>query len=271
MTLRLTGVVWQNECREMGDGRLRRIASARRRAACLSSPKPGALYKGLLMRIAIVVLCMFLAGGPTLASESRCFGTPAKGRLENGARLPLRGENFRSYSMLGWGMGRTYVHSRVSDVLLDAFGEAARATPGVEFVYAETGWRRGGPFYPHRTHQNGLSVDIMVPVLRDGKPALLPLLATNRFGYDIEFDDRGQYGDFTIDFDALGQLLYALHRAAIRHGVPIERVIFEVPLQSHLFRAQRGAYLRRNLVFSKRQAWVRHDEHIHIDFRIPCR
>ncbi len=222
------------------------------------------------MRVVLVALWVLLPAA-SVAAESRCFGTPAKGRIENAARLPLRGDNFQSYSVLGWGLGRTYVHDRVHEVLLDAFAELAEATPETVFVYAETGLRNGGRFYPHRTHQNGLSVDIMVPVRRNGESALLPLSATNRFGYDIEFDDRGQYGDYRIDFDALGQLLYALHRSAARHGVGIERVIFEVPLQAHLFKSERGADVRRNLSFSKRQAWVRHDEHIHIDFRVPCR
>ena len=31
------------------------------------------------------------------------------------------------------------------------------------------------------------------------------------------------------------------------------------------------AYLKDNIQFSKRRSWVRHDEHYHVDFAIPCK
>jgi penicillin-insensitive murein endopeptidase len=38
-----------------------------------------------------------------------------------------------------------------------------------------------------------------------------------------------------------------------------------------LLTSQDGAYLRANIPFMNRQAWVRHDEHYHVDFAFPCR
>ena len=36
--------------------------------------------------------------------------------------------------------------------------------PDTVYKYTETGFENGGKFRPHKTHQNGLSVDFMTPV-----------------------------------------------------------------------------------------------------------
>lgn len=204
------------------------------------------------------------------AAESVCFGTTSNGRLKDGVSLPREGENFSTYSSVGWAIGRTYVHSRVRAALIDAFAAVGRELPKRRFVYGETGFEEGGPFKPHRTHQNGLSVDIMVPVLRDGQSVPLPGHAFNRFGYDIEFDAQGRYEDYRIDFETLAALIFHLHAAGKQHGAPIERVIFDPALRERLFATRLGEWLRANVTFMKHQAWVRHDEHIHVDFAVRC-
>ena len=208
---------------------------------------------------------------PTLLAEtSKCFGTTANGRLQGGVSLPLSGNNFSAYSVLGWTSGRTYVHSAVSDILIEAFRALERSAAGKTFVYGETGWKQGGRFKPHKTHQNGLSVDLMVPVLLEGESVPLPGGMFNRYGYDIEFNKEGRYEDYRIDFEALAELIYQIHLAAKTNSVAIDRVIFDLPLQQHLWSTKRGEFLRQSVTFSKKAAWVRHDEHIHIDFGIAC-
>ena len=221
----------------------------------------------------ILLLCLALTGcaGQADGVESTCYGTPENGSLDNGVSLPLSGSNFSSYSYLGWQLGRTHVHSKVHTVLLEAFGKLETSSPDKVFVYGETGWASGGRIRPHKTHRNGLSVDLMVPVVKSGKSVPLPASALNRFGYDLEFNDEGVLGEYRIDWEALGAWLYELHRSAERNHTPIRRVIFEVPLQRHLFASTHGEYLKRNITFSTKKAWVRHDEHFHIDFSVPCR
>jgi penicillin-insensitive murein DD-endopeptidase len=203
-------------------------------------------------------------------TQSICYGTPEDGSLEHGVRLPRTGSNFEAYSSVGWLAGRTYVHSRVHSVLIQAFSALETSAPGKVFVYGETGWASGGRIRPHKTHRNGTSVDLMVPVLRDGRSVPLPGSAFNRYGYDIAFDDNGIYGQYQIDWEALGQWIHELHRAARREGIGIRRIIFEVPLQKHLLASSRGSYLKEHIAFSTKQAWVRHDDHIHVDFSVPC-
>ncbi|MDR2207630.1 MAG: penicillin-insensitive murein endopeptidase [Azoarcus sp.] len=217
---------------------------------------------------AIIVILSTSAMG----AESVCYGTPSNGRLEAGVQLPGSGVNFEPYSSLGVAAGRTYVHSAVADVVLIAYSSLARSMPEVKYVYGESGWKEGGRIRPHRTHQNGLAVDFMVPV-RDaqGKSVALPSGAWNKFGYDIEFDSEARFGGLTIDFDAIAEHLHALHSAAQAKGIGVERVIFDPGFLPELYKTKRGDFIKNNINFMKGQAWIRHDEHYHVDFSVPCK
>jgi penicillin-insensitive murein endopeptidase len=119
----------------------------------------------------------------------------------------------------------------VRDFVVKAYRELEKEAPGKRFVFGETGWKTGGRIRPHRTHQNGVSVDFMVPVLdSDGKSVPLPTGPLNRFGYGIDFDGAGRSGDLRIDFP----------------------------------------YLKQHVKFMQGKAWIRHAEHYHVDFSIKC-
>ncbi len=125
--------------------------------------------------------------------------------------------------------------------------------PDNVFKYAETGFEQGGQFKPHKTHRNGLSVDFMVPVVDEkGLSVHLPTLPLNRFGYDIEFNAQGEFGELTIDYEAMGLHLVSLHKETKRRGYDIWRVIFDPQLQPYLFKTKHGEYLRQNIQFSKK-------------------
>ena len=205
-------------------------------------------------------------------ADSTCFGTASQGRLEGGVRIPESGPNFQSYSVLGVSMGRTYVHGKVAAVLQRSYSALATQAPGKVFVYGESGWAKGGRIKPHRTHQNGTAVDLMVPVLdAEGRSVPLPSNATNRFGYGIEFDAQGRYEKLRIDFEAIAEHLYALDAAAKAEGIGIARVIFERAYLPKLYATQRGPWIRQNVHFMQAEPWIRHDEHYHVDFDISCR
>jgi penicillin-insensitive murein endopeptidase len=139
-------------------------------------------------------------------------------------------------------------------------------------MYGETGWASGGSFKPHKTHQNGLSVDFMVPVVdKAGKSVPLPTNAFNKFGYDIEFDAKGRYGELTIDYEAITAHLHAIKKAADAKKVKIWRVIFDPELQPFLKKTKSWSAIKGQIQFSKRRSWVRHDDHYHIDFEVPCK
>jgi penicillin-insensitive murein endopeptidase len=214
---------------------------------------------------------VLLISSSVFAGESICYGTTSKGRLEGAVRLPSDGVNFTSYSTTAELLGRTYVHSKVRDIIVDSYRALETEAPDKVFKYAETGFENGGRFKPHKTHQNGLSVDFMVPVVNEeGSSVYLPTHYFNKLGYNVEFDKNGNYKEYSIDYQAMAAHIVTLHKAAKRQGADIWRVIFDPKLQQHLLKTKHGPYLKKNILFSKKRSWVRHDEHYHVDFVIQC-
>lgn len=189
------------------------------------------------------ILSAVLLAAPALAgAASTCHGLVHMGRIDGAVKLPQDGPNFYAYSSMAALAGRTYVHSEVAAIVLGAYGALQSALPGTVFVYGETGGVRGGLFKPHRTHQNGLSVDFFVPV-RDaaGRSVPLPTPATSRFGYDIEFDAQGRYGAYRIDFPALAEHLFHLDTAARARGLGLAKVIIDPRYETSFCSTPRAA------------------------------
>ena len=208
----------------------------------------------------------------SIAENSTCFGTTGNGRLDNGVKLPASGNNYVGYSSIARLAGRTYVHSEVKKIVVGAYEALAQSHPDKVFKYAETGFQNGGKFKPHKTHQNGLSIDFMTPVLNSkGESVHLPTNPLNKFGYNIEFDAEDRYQEYSIDYEAMAAHIVALHKQAKSLGYDLWRVIFDPKLQGKLMAARGGEYLRKNIQFSKKRSWVRHDEHYHVDFQVPCK
>ncbi len=221
------------------------------------------------MKYLFIILLLYSSNA--LSRESICFGTTSNGRLDNGVKLPSSGSNFVSYSSVAAMTGRTYVHSAVKDIILAAYKDLERSQPSKVFKYAETGFKNGGLFKPHKTHRNGLSVDFMTPVINSkGESVHLPTHPLNKFGYKIEFDSQDNYDGLTIDYDALAAHIVALHQQAKKLGYDIWRVTFDPQLQGNLLKTDHADYLKNHIQFSKKRSWVRHDEHYHVDFSVPC-
>lgn len=201
-----------------------------------------------------------LSNGPSV-----CHGTTRDGWLDNG--VPVTGGGVaRPYCWVCTRALRTYGFDRAVEAVDLAYGNMGTAHPQTAWVYGESGFPWGGRFRPHRTHRNGLSFDLMVP-LADG--ASLPANPTNRFGYDEHFDADGRGRAGRIDFAAMADHLAALDQSTRGKGGRIARVIFAPDLQDDLFSAP-GSGEIRHLTFSTRPSWVRHDNHYHVDFDFPC-
>jgi penicillin-insensitive murein endopeptidase len=221
----------------------------------------------------IIFIALFTAFPLFSAAQvSVCFGSSERGRLENGVKLPSSGKNFSSYGVIPELAGRTYVHSVVRDVIVDAYTSLSELHPGKVYKFAETGLKDGGLFKPHKTHQNGSSVDFIVPVQdAQGRSVNLPTTALNKYGYAIEFDAKGRYKDYRIDYEALAAHLVALNKAAKKHKVTLRRVIFDPKLTPNLYNTAYGEYLKKNIIIPMKNSWVRHDEHYHVDFNLNCK
>lgn len=224
-----------------------------------------------LPAIALAGYCGWITWlGRDFAPPSRCHGTAVNGYLTHGRRLPYSGENFRAYSLLGYLSGRTFMHGAVRDAVLSSYARVATRRPELRFVYGEGSWPWGGLLWPHRTHANGTSVDFFVPLrTRDGDVAEMPVSVFNKLGYSVGFDNAGRAGDLQIDFEAMALHLVELDHAAREYGLKVRRVIFDSHLQPHLFATREGAKLSGRLSFLGK-AWVRHDQHYHVDFGGAC-
>lgn len=208
----------------------------------------------------------FIAIGKTTNSVSK--GHISDGSISNSKRLPTSGENYETYSRLGSTIGRTCVHHAVRNTIVSAYDLLHETMPAITFVYGETGWCwGGGDFYPHHTHQNGLSVDFMVPVRRSGESVAVPTSIIDGFGYLLEFNSEGKLEDYSVDFEAIAAHLLALENEGKKHGVKIKRIILAPGLQKKLFKSGKaGRMVKRRFKWNKKQAWVRHDDHYHVDF-----
>ena len=112
----------------------------------------------------------------------------------------------------------------------------------------------------------------MVPVLdRGGRSVPLPTWPWNQYGYGLEFDKKGRSGEYLIDFEAIAAHLEVLYGEATKRGAGIDRVIFDPAFLPLLFATSHGSFIQSHMSFLSRQAWVRHDEHYHVDFRMLCR
>ncbi len=221
--------------------------------------------------IIYLILLTALRGAFAESAESTCYGTTKDGRLINGWQLPSSGNNFEAYSAIGVLGGRTYVHSHIYNVIIAAYKELEITAPTKKFIYGETGFKDGGQIKPHKTHRNGLSVDFFVPVLnKQNKSASLQITPFNKLGYDIEFNNQAIYEDLAIDFEAIAKHLLALHKHAKINKVGISVVILDNQFQKMLFSTSSGKQLPSLMKFSVKKPWVRHDEHYHIDFEVPC-
>jgi len=174
-----------------------------------------------------IVIFALIWSFSSVAAESVCYGTTSNGRLENGVKLPASGENYVSYSFFARVFGRTFVHSTVKKIVVDAYSRLFDEMPDKVFKYAETGFKDGGEFKPHKTHRNGLSVDFMTPVVdANGKSVHLPTNVFNKLGYNIEFDESGHFDGFRIDYVALAAHIVSLHKEAKANHADLWRVIF---------------------------------------------
>jgi len=214
---------------------------------------------------------LILSISTAYSTESTCYGSSSNGHLIDGVKLPGKGNNFVAYSSITRLAGRTYVHSTVSSIVINAYARLELDQPDKVFKYAETGFKEGGQFKPHKTHRNGLSVDFMTPVIdQHGRSVHLPTHVFNKYGYNIDFDLAGQYDDYNIDYEAMAAHIVALHKESVAQGYNLWRVIFDPDLRRGLFTTQYAQYLKENIQFSKKRSWVRHDEHYHVDFIVPC-
>lgn len=204
--------------------------------------------------------------------QSIAHGTPQKGSLEQAWRLPRKGKNYTYVSKFSYYLLRnSYTHSKVYKTILETYEKLYELHPERHYVLMECSNQKGGKMRFHRTHQNGMSVDFMSPLLKNGKPKYYKNLGMAR--YLMNFDAQGRKKNnpnVCIDFNAIAEHLYYLEKTARSNGLHIKKVIFKLELKEQLLATKYGKELQKmNIYFAQRLPKIvdiMHDDHFHVDF-----
>lgn len=199
-------------------------------------------------------------------------GTPGNGSLENGKLMPFSGPNFQYFDTLSYLKGRAYTNAKTRDCILAAYQRLETEVPAHKFVVMECSHENGGKLWPHRTHQNGLSVDFMMPKLKDGKP-FTELDTIGAAHYFLTFNKSGQWSEdqaVSINFDLVAQHILELHNVAGEHGLAIKKVIIKTELKDELYATPHGQVLEELEIYVVKSLTPKvnalHDDHYHVDF-----
>ena len=117
----------------------------------------------------VTILMLYVFGVPSITSagvpQSISVGSHGGGVVEGAARVP-RGDPWLRVLKTSRSRRYDYGHSRLVGVLLDvAQRYGLRTWPNRPLWIGNIGVRRGGKITPSRSHQIGLDVDIVIPVL----------------------------------------------------------------------------------------------------------
>jgi penicillin-insensitive murein endopeptidase len=171
-------------------------------------------------------------------------------------------------------MGNCYVNSKLYKTVLDAHVECEETCKNIDFKMMECSDDNGGEILLHRTHRNGLSIDFMVPKLKNGKQTTF-YDHLGLWHYLLNFNSEGKLKfdrAVSIDFETIGKHIIALDNAARANGLVINKVILKLELKDDFFKTMSGKEVRRRgIYFAQRLPDIvnnMHDDHYHVDFKL---
>jgi len=205
---------------------------------------------------------------------SKSTGTVSTGSLENGKLIPFKGESFQYFDTLSYLSGRAFTNDKLKKTILDTYQELSTQLPGRQFFIMECSNQHGGKIFPHRTHQNGLSIDFMMPLTKDNKD-YYELDTIGKDHYWLNFDDDGKFTkdkSISIEFDLVARHILLLDEKARNNGLKITKVIIKTELKDELFATTYGQKLQASGIYIVKSLIPLinslHDDHYHIDFEI---
>jgi penicillin-insensitive murein endopeptidase len=205
---------------------------------------------------------------------SKIHGIESAGTLDHAKLLPFSSGNFRYFDTMSYLEGRAFMSDKMQQTLLASYKELEVTAPGRIFTYMESGLQNGGLIPGHRTHQCGLSVDLMVPLVKDGQP-YYKLDTIGGWHYGLDFDNQGRYtkdSTVSIDFNLLALQVLSLDKQARKQGMHVKKVILKLELKDDFYATvngksvrKKGIYLAMNLPENVNK---QHDDHFHVDFEL---
>ena len=205
----------------------------------------------------------------TLASISH--GSVSNGSLEHGKLIPYYGSNYSYFDTTSYFSGRAFLHEDVLAFTLKVYKNLENVSNRF-YRIMECSNQMGGKLWPHQTHQNGTSIDFMMPLTKDHKP-YYNLDEIGLSHYWLSFDDNGKYSEdksVEIDFEAIAQHILLLNEAANEKGWKIKKVIIKIELKDELYATPSGKKLKAKGIYVvqglSKLVNALHDDHYHIDF-----
>lgn len=217
-------------------------------------------------------LTEYYANNKGTESPSESVGTVSQGSLKNGKLIPFEGKNYHYFDTSSYLGGRAFVHEDLKKTIVNSYKELEYLRPNQKYCLMECSNKEGGKIHPHRTHQNGLSVDFMSPLELAEKPYYgLDSLGTSH--YLLDFDENGKYtkdAEISIDFEALAQHIWTVEQHARKNGLKINKVIFKMELKDELYATEYGQKLKSSSIYITKNLSPLinslHDDHYHVDF-----
>lgn len=207
--------------------------------------------------------------------SSKSVGKVNNGSLVNGVKFNYKKDNISYFSFTSYYiLHRSYVHEKVKKITLNAYENLNKKHPKQKWGIMECSRPKGGKMKPHRTHQNGTSIDFMTPLKWvDSNKQYRGRAHLGVWHYLLNFDKDGylnKYKNVQIDFNILAEHILALQKAAKKEGWKIKKVILKINLKDNLFKSVAGKKLKKSGIYFAQYLTPMvdnvHDDHYHIDF-----
>lgn len=191
--------------------------------------------------------------------RGRAVGTPSRGRLVDGVRLPPEGEGYRSIRQ---GRGRFYGTGRLVAAVEWTAGAVRSVDPAAPpMAVGDLSAKNGGDISNHASHENGRDVDIVLPWKDgDGKPVF-----SQEF---VGLPARGAatYNGQKVYFDAARTWVIAKNLANNPYARVTNAFLDQKLINAVLDHAARSGASKSDIAKVSRmlQHWPHHSDHIHV-------
>ncbi|WP_028981336.1 penicillin-insensitive murein endopeptidase [Sporocytophaga myxococcoides] len=217
---------------------------------------------------------VYLSGNKENSTPSTSTGTVSGGTLINGKLFPFQGTNYQYFDTSSYINNRAFLNDKIRTVVISSYEQLEKEIPNRKFFIMECSNKNGGEIFPHRTHQNGLSIDFMMPLMKDNM-VFYKLDTIGASHYWLDFDNEGKYsGDksISIDFDLVARQILSLETSARNNGYKIQKVIIKTEFKNLIFATPHGKKLKQSNIYLVNSLTPLinslHDDHFHIDFEI---
>ncbi len=208
-------------------------------------------------------------------TASMSVGTVGNGSLKHGKLMPYSGRNFLYFDRASYLAGRAFTHASTKSTILAVYDSLYRIMPERIFRFMECSNKEGGELFPHKTHQNGLSIDLMMPLIKNDSP-YYDLDHIGAQHYALSFDDQGRLKDdlsVHIDFNLVALQILLIDYYSRRFGLMVHKVIIKIELKDELFSSSYGQVLKSRGIYIVQGLDPvindLHDDHFHLDFSFP--